>query len=130
MEAAFSDYWDGVFIKRFSTTSAYGFWVNFKQCTFIQRFFFCCRKASLKSGVNQFSSLFSVLNNGGSFSGLWKLHIVSARQKKCRQKKNCLEFLKSKEKMVFTSQKIRCPLARIGSFFENCFPPNTNNGFH
>ena len=31
--------------------------------------------------------------------------------------------------MVFTSQKISCPLARIRSFFENCFLPNSNNGF-
>ena len=32
--------------------------------------------------------------------------------------------------MVSTSQKISCPLARISSFFENCFPPNSNNCFH
>ena len=29
-----------------------------------------------------------------------------------------------------TSQKLSCPLARISSFFENCFSPNSNNGFH
>ena len=32
--------------------------------------------------------------------------------------------------MVSTSQKISCLLARISSFFENCFPPNSNNGFY
>ena len=53
----------GVFIKSFITTSVYGFWVNFKPCAFIQSFFFCCWKALLKLGVNQFSSIFSVPNN-------------------------------------------------------------------
>ena len=32
--------------------------------------------------------------------------------------------------MVSTSYKISCPLARISSFSEICFPPNSNNGFH
>ena len=31
------------------------------------------------------------------------------------------ESLKNEEKLVSTSQKISCPLARINSFFENCF---------
>ena len=26
------------------------------------------------------------------------------------------------KKMVYTSQKVICPPARISSFFENCFP--------
>ena len=50
------------------TTSVYGFCVNFKPCAFIQSFFFfCCWKALLKLGVNQFSSTFSVPNSGSSF---------------------------------------------------------------
>ena len=57
-----------VFIKSFITTSVYGFWVNFKPCAFIQSFFFCCWKALLKLGVNQFSPIFSVPNSGSSFS--------------------------------------------------------------
>ena len=32
--------------------------------------------------------------------------------------------------MVSASQRISCPLAIISSFFENYFPPNSNNGFH
>ena len=60
---------NGVFIKSFIKTSAYGFSVNFKQCAFIQRFPFCCWKALLKLGVNQFSSIFSVPNSGCSFPG-------------------------------------------------------------
>ena len=32
--------------------------------------------------------------------------------------------------MVSTSQKISCLLARIRSFFEKCFTPNSINGFH
>ena len=34
------------------------------------------------------------------------------------------------KKMVSTSQKISCPLARISFFFEIYFPPNFNNSFH
>ena len=34
------------------------------------------------------------------------------------------------EKMVFTSLKISCALARISPSFENCSPRNSNNGFH
>ena len=62
----------GVFIKSFTTTSVYGFWANFKPWAFIQSFFFCCWKALLKLGVNQFSSIFSVSKSGSSFSGQWK----------------------------------------------------------
>ena len=58
-----------VFIKCFIATSVYGSWVNFKPCAFIQSFFFCCWKALLKLGVNQFSPIFSVTNSGSSFSG-------------------------------------------------------------
>ena len=32
--------------------------------------------------------------------------------------------------MISTSQKISYPIARITSFFENCFPPNFSNAFH
>ena len=32
------------------------------------------------------------------------------------------ESLKMKKKLVFTSQKIGCSLARIISLFENCLP--------
>ena len=56
-----------IFIKSFITTSVYRFSVNFKPCAFIQMYFFCCRKALLKSGVNQFSSIFSVPNSGSIF---------------------------------------------------------------
>ena len=59
-------------IKSFITTSVYESWVNFKQCAFIQRFFFCCWKALLKLGINQFSSIFLVKNSGSSFFGQWK----------------------------------------------------------
>ena len=45
-----------VFIKFFITTSAYRFWVNFKPFACIQSLFFCCWKALLYLGVNQFSS--------------------------------------------------------------------------
>ena len=61
-----------VFIKFFTTTSEYGFWVNFKPYAVIQSFSFCCWKALLKLGVNQFSLIFSVPNSESSFSGQWK----------------------------------------------------------
>ena len=32
--------------------------------------------------------------------------------------------------MVSASRKISFSQARISSFFENCFPLNSNNGFH
>ena len=63
---------NGVFIKSFITTSAYGFCVNFKPCAFIQSFLFCCWKALLKLGVYKFSSIFSVPNSGSRFSSQWK----------------------------------------------------------
>ena len=47
-----------VFIKFFITTSVHRFSVNFKPFVFIQMFFCCCRKASLKLAVKQFSSIF------------------------------------------------------------------------
>ena len=43
-----------VFIKFFITTSVHRFSVNFKPFVFIQIFFCCCRKASLKLAVKQF----------------------------------------------------------------------------
>ena len=61
-----------VFIKSFIATTACRFWVNFKPCAFIWSFFFCCCKALLKLGVNQFSSISSVANSRSSFSGQWK----------------------------------------------------------
>ena len=61
-----------IFSKSFIKTSVYEFWVNFKQCAFIQSFFFCCWKALLKLDLKQFSSVFSVPNSGNSFFALWK----------------------------------------------------------
>ena len=58
-----------VFIKSFIATSGYRFWVNFKSCAFIQMYSFSYRKALVKLGVNQFSTIFSVPNNESSFSG-------------------------------------------------------------
>ena len=34
------------------------------------------------------------------------------------------------EEQKKTSQKISCLPAVTSSFFENCFPPNSSNGFH
>ena len=53
-----------VFKKSFITASVHSVWVNFKPCAFIQMFLFCCWKALLKLGVNQFSSIFWVPNSG------------------------------------------------------------------
>ena len=38
--------------------------------------------------------------------------------------------LKNREKLVSTSHKINCAIEIISSFFENCFSPKSNNGFH
>ena len=54
-------------------------------------------------------------------------NIVSTGRKKTHYWQ---ESLKNREKYGSTGQKISCQLARISSFFENCFPPNSNNGFH
>ena len=52
---------NGVFIKSFIDSSAYGFWVNFKLCACLQSTFFFSWKALLKLNVNQIFSIFQVL---------------------------------------------------------------------
>ena len=64
LEAVFLASGKGVFLKSFIVTSVYKFWVNSKPSAFIQTIFFCCWKALLKLGVNQFSLIFSVSNSG------------------------------------------------------------------
>ena len=61
---------NGVFIKSFMRTSAYGFWVNFKPCAFIQSFFFLLLESITEIRCKPvFFDFFLVSNSGGSFSG-------------------------------------------------------------
>ena len=62
--SSFSGSGNGVFFKSSITTTVYRLWVNFKPFVFIQMFFFCCWKESLKLGVKQFSSILSGPNSG------------------------------------------------------------------